>query len=87
MIELLLGGVMGVLTLVWLVLAFAVGYLLLLTFAAATTRRMPPPARNWHTFRIVVPAHNEALMIGPMLQRLFALRYPRTHFDVRYCCA
>ncbi len=63
-------------------LAFAVGYLLLLTFAAATTRRMPPPARNWHTCRIVVPDHNEALVIGPVLQRLFALRYPRTHFDV-----
>jgi len=87
MISTVLTIVAGALIVAWTVLAFAVGYLLLLTFAAATTRRMPPPARNWHTFRIVVPAHNEALVIGPMLQRLFALRYPRTHFDVRYCCA
>ncbi len=82
MISTVLAIVAGALIVAWTVLAFAVGYLLLLTFAAATKRRMPPPARNWRTFRIVVPAHNEELVLAPVLQRLTTLQYPRTHYQI-----
>jgi len=82
MISTIVSVVAGALMLAWAVLAFAVGYLLLLTFAAATKRRMPPPARDWRTFRIVVPAHNEELVLAPVLQRLTTLQYPRTHYQI-----
>ena len=82
MISAVLSFVTGALIVAWAVLAFMVGYLLLLVIAAARTRRIPPPARDWRTFRIIVPAHNEELVLAPVLQRLTTLHYPRTHYDV-----
>jgi 1,2-diacylglycerol 3-beta-glucosyltransferase len=82
MISTVLSFVAGALTVAWAVLAFMIGYLLLLVIAAARTQRMPPPARDRRTFRIIVPAHNEELVLAPVLQRLTTLQYPRTHYEV-----
>ncbi len=82
MMNTMLSLVTGVLIVAWAVGAWAVGYLLLLTFAAAAKRRMPPPTREWRTFRIIVPAHNEELVLAPVLQRLATLHYPRTHYQI-----
>lgn len=60
-------------------LAAVVGYLLLLTVAALFARRKtparegPPSAR----FVILVPAHNEELLLPKLLENLNALDYPR----------
>jgi cellulose synthase/poly-beta-1,6-N-acetylglucosamine synthase-like glycosyltransferase len=67
---------------VWAALALAVGYLLMLTLAAAAPRRAVPPATGYKRFRIVIPAHDEALVLEAALRRLFAVDYPREAFDV-----
>jgi cellulose synthase/poly-beta-1,6-N-acetylglucosamine synthase-like glycosyltransferase len=82
MMDILLGILTSLLWLIWVPLALAIGYLLLLTVAAAFTRRTLPPAHQRRTFRIVIPAHNEEVVLAPVLQRLMTLYYPRTHFEV-----
>jgi cellulose synthase/poly-beta-1,6-N-acetylglucosamine synthase-like glycosyltransferase len=82
MISMLVSVLTVALAVVWGLLAFSVGYLLLLTVAAAVACRKVPRTQQQHTFRIVVPAHNEELVLGPVLQRLITMHYPRTHFDV-----
>jgi 1,2-diacylglycerol 3-beta-glucosyltransferase len=58
-------------------------YLLLLAAAALVPERRPPRGRaHGHRFAVVVPAHNEAAIIGETLKSLFAMRYPRELFDV-----
>lgn len=72
----------AVLTLAWAPLACAVGYLLLLTVAAARRSDPLPAARDERIFRIIVPAHDEELVLAPVLRRLLALDYPRSRFEV-----
>lgn len=66
----------------WSVLAVAVMYLLGLAAAATLPRRGMPPASHLRTFRIVVPAHNEALVIAPVLRRLLNVHYPAANYEV-----
>ncbi len=58
-------------------------YLLLLTFAAVLGRRRPPadgPAAR--RFAVLIPAHNEAQLIGRILRNLGEQDYPTDRFDV-----
>jgi cellulose synthase/poly-beta-1,6-N-acetylglucosamine synthase-like glycosyltransferase len=72
----------AILWLLWLPLAAALAYLLLLTAAAATPRRSPAEPSGRRRLCVVVPAHNEALVIEPVLRRLMAQAYPRDDFEV-----
>ena len=65
-------------------LAFIVGYLLLLTTAAwRAARHTPPrPGDPTHHFAILIPAHNEALLLPETLASLDALDYPRDLYEV-----
>lgn len=67
---------------VWVVLVFMVLYLILLTMAAAMRVQGLPQARHARLFRIIIPAHNEELVLGSVLQRLCELKYARDHFEV-----
>lgn len=60
-------------------------YLMLLTVAAAGGRRSRPPSApegNGPRFAVLVPAHDEALLIGRLLRNLSELDYPQDRFDV-----
>lgn len=66
------------------VLASAAGYLLLLSAAATLARRRTPvraggPDRR---FAILVPAHNEEILIGDLLTSLALLDYPADRYRV-----
>ncbi len=82
MTALLLALPVALLTLIWLPLASVVLYLWLLVTAALLPRREPGPARRERVFRVVIPAHNEALVLDPVLRRLMAVNYPKAKFDV-----
>src|SRR5207253_389085 len=63
------------------------GYLTLLTVAALVghSRREPsggaaPPPR--HRFAVVIPAHDEALMLPVLLRSLERLEYPRELYEI-----
>jgi cellulose synthase/poly-beta-1,6-N-acetylglucosamine synthase-like glycosyltransferase len=71
------------LTLVGAGLLLLAGYLVLLTLAALLTRRVvPPPGPGKRRFAILVPAHNEELVIDRLLGSLDALEYDQQLFDV-----
>jgi cellulose synthase/poly-beta-1,6-N-acetylglucosamine synthase-like glycosyltransferase len=72
----------GLLAMGWVPLAGMVAYLLLVAGAAARPWRAAPPAQQQHTFRVVIPAHNEALVLEPVLRRLRELDYLRTQVEV-----
>jgi cellulose synthase/poly-beta-1,6-N-acetylglucosamine synthase-like glycosyltransferase len=61
----------------WLFWALCAAYLLLLTLGAALNRRRvrpsPPETRR---ICILIPAHNEQLLLGTVLDRLHTLDYP-----------
>ena len=64
-------------------LAALAAYLGVLTFAAlrgGRSRMAPGPGAR--RFAILVPAHNEELLIGRLIQNLDALDYPRDRYDV-----
>lgn len=64
-------------------LALVSGYLLLLVGASFLHRRKGPPrAPAKRRFAILVPAHNEELLLGRLLESLAALRYPRHLYSV-----
>lgn len=65
-------------------LAGLTGYLLLLTGAAVLGRRdpLPPEAARLRRFALLVPAHDEELTIGRLLQSVRELEYPPGRFDV-----
>ncbi len=64
--------------------AIEVGYLLLLTVAALFARRVTPlPAGEPAThFVVLVPAHNEEVLIERTVDSLLAMDYPRERFTV-----
>ena len=68
-----------------LVLAALTGYLLILSVAAVLRRRVEElsyaeaPVRR---FAILIPAHNEAALIGRLLESLRALDYPRELVEI-----
>src|SRR5205814_4374084 len=62
-------------------LALLAAYLMFLTLAAALARKSPPVAGpGQRRFAILVPAHNEEVVIGRLLRSLAAVDYQR--FDV-----
>ena len=65
-------------------LAFPVGYLLLLTVAAAFARRTTPGADSapLSRFAILIPAHNEERLLPVLLGSLVSLRYPRENYRI-----
>jgi len=73
---------MAVLVIGWMALAVMLLYLLLLMLAAARPCRTVVRVNTQRTFRIIIPAHNEELVLEPVLHRLMSLRYPRSKFDV-----
>ena len=45
-----------------------------------------PPARHHRSFCVLVPAHNEARVLGPLLDSLQNQEYPREKFEVCVSC-
>lgn len=62
--------------------ALMVLYLDVLSLAAALWRRAPAPASPQRRFAILVPAHDEELLLPRLLESLNALDYPRAMSDV-----
>jgi hypothetical protein len=61
----------------------ASGYLTILTLAAPWYRaRLQPPTAQKTRFVVIVPAHNEELLIGNLLESLAAQAYPADCFEV-----
>jgi cellulose synthase/poly-beta-1,6-N-acetylglucosamine synthase-like glycosyltransferase len=76
LVQLGLGGVA-------IALALLTGYLVVLTIAAVfASKHGPPPGRGLRRFAILVPAHNEEVLIGRLLHSLGLLDYPGERFDV-----
>lgn len=65
-------------------IAFLVGYLLFLTCAALLGPRRTKfrGTEKLHTFTILVPAHNEEILLPELLQSIEALDYPHTAYNV-----
>ena len=64
-------------------LAMLATYLLVLTAAAFVSREKRPPAdTRKRMFAVIVPAHDEAPVIGRLLESLSAQTYPRDRYDV-----
>lgn len=58
-------------------------YLMALTLAALLGRApLPPAGPAWRRFAILVPAHNEAQLIGRILRNLGQLDYPADRLDI-----
>ena len=65
------------------ILGFFFLYLVVLSFAALAVRKRKEFNCDHHNrFAIVVPAHNEELMISKTLYSLFAIVYPKNYFDI-----
>ena len=58
------------------------GYLGVLTVAAGRRRPPPTPMRSNHRFALLVPAHDEAAVIGQTLQAFSNLDYPLDRYEV-----
>lgn len=69
----------SVLILTGLVLAYF--YLLLLWGRQPITPRLPT-AESWLRLAVILPAHNEELVIGSSVRRLLESNYPQEKFDV-----
>ena len=65
-------------------LSFLVAYLLLLTFAARQAPRETslPGVNQEHTFTLLIPAHNEELLLPSLLNSLKRLDYPASRFSI-----
>src|SRR6185503_14177133 len=72
-------------------LLFPLGYLLLLAFGAIRSARRPETLSRSPTtrFMIIIPAHNEASVIGATVNSLHGLDYPShlysIHIIADYC--
>jgi len=62
--------------------AAMVAYLDLLSIAAFSWRRSPPPTATLRRFAVLVPAHDEEVLLPVLLRSLNALDYPRECYDV-----
>src|SRR5215471_6383335 len=71
------------LTGVAIALALLTGYLVVLTIAAVfASKHGPAPGRGQRRFAVLVPAHNEEVLIGRLLHSLALLDYPRERLDI-----
>lgn len=76
------GLLLALLALLALLCLFSVGYLLTL-LAAALRRRMPlPPSDKSPRIAVVIPAHDEELVLAQTLQSLRAQNYPAERFEI-----
>jgi 1,2-diacylglycerol 3-beta-glucosyltransferase len=77
------GALLGTALIPWLLWMGGAGYLLTLTLGAALMRLSPrpQPART-RRFCILIPAHNEELLIGTVLGRVRELEYPPDAYEV-----
>lgn len=66
---------------VWTLVAAGVAYLWLPALAGVRARPLSLPTAPTHRFALLIPAHNEAAVIGHTLDRLARLDYPRDLFD------
>lgn len=78
---------MIVITAIQAVLLFIIGffvlYLAMLTVLALTQKEKTSfPASRTRKFAVVVPAHNEALVIESTLKSLLSLDYPEDRFEI-----
>ena len=78
-----------ILLLVWLPVALAGLYLFVLTFAAILNPERKLIGGRFEgdriprsRFIILIPAHNEELLLGEVLRKLKSLSYPTTHYEV-----
>ncbi|KAB2842337.1 MAG: glycosyltransferase, partial [Burkholderiales bacterium] len=70
---------------IWACLALAAApvlYLALTTLAALLPRQTPPEGKPPRRIAIIVPAHNESLLIGDTVTEALALDYPHDAFTV-----
>src|SRR5579864_9387356 len=84
MLAILAQGLTWVLVVVLVLQIALVAYLLLLAAAALVAKCRPVrvTSAKRRRFAVLVPAHNEELVIGRLLSSLEALDYPRDCFDV-----
>ena len=83
MTHLIVNLVQGAVAVVAGALLLVGGYLVFLTVAALFARRRGPQAGpGRRRFAVLVPAHNEELLIGRLLRNLHELEYPEGGFDV-----
>jgi cellulose synthase/poly-beta-1,6-N-acetylglucosamine synthase-like glycosyltransferase len=57
-------------------------YGVLIGFCGLLRRSTPAQARTHRNFAVLIPAHNEARVIFPLLESLNAQRYPHAHYTV-----
>ncbi|MBF6594693.1 MAG: glycosyltransferase family 2 protein [Thermaceae bacterium] len=57
-------------------------YMLLISLFGLHPARPLPPAHSYRRFAILIPAHNEARVLGPLLDSLNQQTYPRAWFDI-----
>ena len=65
-----------------IVLSIIAAYFFILGMAGLVQFRIPKTYIPKNTFAIIVPAHNEEIVIGPLVENLLQLDYPRELFDV-----
>lgn len=67
----------------WLLWTCATAYLLALAFGAAVSRCSPRPVpARARRLCVLIPAHNEELLLGAVLERLRGLEYPPESYHV-----
>jgi len=69
-------------TFVLIVLGLMVAYLDLLTVAALVGTKRPGPAREHRRFAVLIPAHNEELLLPRLLASLRSVDYPPQMYDL-----
>ena len=45
-----------------------------------------PPAKSFHRFAVLIPAHNEEKVVGNLLESLIKQNYPQNYFDIYVSC-
>ncbi len=69
----------------WLGLALAtipILYVLVTTLGALVPRRDPPPSADPRKIAVLIPAHNEALLISDTVRSVFTQTYPKDRYAV-----
>ncbi len=69
-------------TLVTLIVTLVLVYWLVLSFYGLRTPKSPPQVPPGKRFLVLVPAHNEEIVIAALVDNLLQLDYPRELFDV-----
>lgn len=65
-----------------IMLSIVAAYFFILGLAGLIQFRVPKMYRPEKSFAVIVPAHNEELVIGPLVDNLLNLDYPKDLFDV-----